>query len=151
MPPFEGVFMQIDTTRERTLTQLDHVRLTRLLAQSAAQQSGHTASTAQALHELLEWSHVVQSRAVDAEVVTMYSLLLLRERPSGEMRKLVVCYPHDADAAAGFISVLSPLGGSLLGLRVGEVARWRGPRGEEHSAEIVELLFQPEASGDYAT
>ena len=51
----------------------------------------------------------------------------------------------------GFISVLSPLGASLLGLRVGDVAQWRTPRGEERMARVVEVLFQPEASGDYTT
>jgi regulator of nucleoside diphosphate kinase len=47
--------------------------------------------------------------------------------------------------------VLSPLGGSLLGLRVGDVAQWHTPRGEERMVRVVEVLFQPEASGDYTT
>jgi regulator of nucleoside diphosphate kinase len=43
------------------------------------------------------------------------------------------------------IRLASPLGASLLGLRVGDVARWRTPDGREHAARVVALLFQPEA------
>jgi regulator of nucleoside diphosphate kinase len=37
----------------------------------------------------------------------------------------------------------------VLGLHVGATARWVAPGGEAGAAEIVALLFQPEASGDY--
>ena len=57
--------------------------------------------------------------------------------------------PQDAEPHLGFISVLSPVGASLLGLRVGSVARWQAPHGEECAAVVAAILFQPEASGDY--
>ena len=63
--------------------------------------------------------------------------------------KVTLCDPDDAEPSQGFISVLSPLGASLLGLRAGDVARWRTPVGQERMARIVDVLFQPEASGDY--
>ena len=59
--------------------------------------------------------------------------------------------PADAEPLAGFVSVLSPIGSALLGLRVGSVARWASPTGDEMAAEILAILFQPEASGDYTT
>ena len=34
-------------------------------------------------------------------------------------------------------------------LRVGEEARWRTPDGRDTRGEVVAILFQPEASGDY--
>ena len=64
---------------------------------------------------------------------------------------MTLCYPADTDPARGFISVLAPLGASLLGLREGDVAGWTSPLGEERQTRIVEILFQPEASGDYTT
>jgi regulator of nucleoside diphosphate kinase len=48
------------------------------------------------------------------------------------------------------VSVLSPVGSALLGLRVGSIARWSTPAGDEKAAEILAILFQPESSGDYA-
>ncbi len=48
------------------------------------------------------------------------------------------------------MSVLSPLGLSLLGLRTGSTARWNTPRGPR-TATLLAIAFQPEASGDYTT
>jgi regulator of nucleoside diphosphate kinase len=127
---------------ERTLTQIDYVRLTRLASASAAAESG-------AMQELLETSDLIASEQIPATVITMYSQVLLQGEPETAAYQVTLCYPADADPSKGFISVLSPLGGSLLGLRRGDVARWRGPSGREHTARIVALLFQPEASGDY--
>jgi pimeloyl-ACP methyl ester carboxylesterase len=59
--------------------------------------------------------------------------------------------PADAEPDAGFVSVLSPVGAALLGRRVGSRASWVTPDGRRHEAEIVAVLFQPEASGDYTT
>jgi len=87
---------------------------------------------------------------VPPDVVTMYSQVLLLDRASGERNKVTLCYPADAEPAEGFVSVLSPLGWSLLGLRAGQVARWSTPSGGERAAEVLAILFQPEASGDYS-
>lgn len=66
-------------------------------------------------------------------------------------RTLTICYPGDAEPTLGFISVLSPVGASLLGLSVGATAHWHTPTGDVCTAEVAALLFQPEASGDYTT
>jgi regulator of nucleoside diphosphate kinase len=69
----------------------------------------------------------------------------------GQRRTLVVCYPADADADAGRVSVLSPLGAALLGHRAGETVSWRTPDGREHLTRIEAVEYQPEASGDFVT
>ena len=81
----------------------------------------------------------------------MYSQVIVEDLASKKRQKLTLCYPNDAEPHQGFISVLSPVGASLLGQRVGAIARWRTPNGDGCAAEIVTLLFQPEASGDYTT
>jgi regulator of nucleoside diphosphate kinase len=63
---------------------------------------------------------------------------------------VTVCYPFDAEPERGFVSVLSPIGAALVGMRVGEVCRWC-VNGQERSAQVAAILFQPEASGDYTT
>ncbi len=132
--------METQLPVERTLTQIDHVRLRRLTTMSHA---------SEAVHAVLDSSDLVESAAVPATVVTMYTQVLLQVEADTAPYKLTLCYPDDAKPAEGFISVLSPLGASLLGLRVGDVARWRTPLGQERTARILEVLFQPEANGDY--
>lgn len=127
---------------ERMLTELDHARLLKLLEKTGPHP---------ALEALLESADVIRSREVPADIVTMNSQLTLVDARSGERRKLTLCYPQDAEPAAGFVSVLSPVGISLIGLRLGATASWTLPGGSQGLAWVEEILFQPEASGDYTT
>ena len=132
---------------ERTLTQIDHARLTRLMARAKA--DPRILPFLEGLDELLAYSELVEPARVPPDVVTMYSRILLSDPAGGAPGKFTVCYPEDAEPAQGFVSVLSPVGTGLLGLRVGDVAHWRGPGGLAQSARVTTMLFQPEASGDY--
>ena len=128
---------------ERTLTELDHVRLSSLLRR------GTPPPEAAPIADLIDGAALVPSREVAPDVVTMYSQVLLVHEPSGTRSKLTLCYPQDAEPESGFVSILSPVGAALLGQRVGSRVHWVTPLGERRKGEIVALLFQPEASGDY--
>ena len=130
---------------ERTLTELDHIRLSHLMRSEV--QSG---CDTKLIESILDSARLVSPRAIPPDIVTMYSQVLLAF-PGGRQKKMTVCYPQDAVPSDGFVSVLSPAGSSLLGLRTGDLARWRTPTGEEGTAELLAILFQPEASGDYTT
>lgn len=136
-------------TSERTLTELDQVRLTTLVHKH--DRGGPASPQTERIAQALDLADIVPSRQVPPDVVTMYSQVLLLDVATGQRSKLAVCYPQDAEPAAGFVSVLSPVGAGLLGLKVGSVFRWQTPTGEERQAQVLELLFQPEASGDYLT
>jgi regulator of nucleoside diphosphate kinase len=137
--------VDISVPIERTLTHHDHRRLSRLLAQ-------HTAGAeAEALQDLLETSELVATAALAPTVVSMNTRVLLEDAATGTRYPLTLCYPQDAHPAEGRISVLSPVGASLLGLRAGETARWRTPSGQEGAARIVAVLFQPSADGERAS
>ncbi|MBS0445583.1 MAG: GreA/GreB family elongation factor [Proteobacteria bacterium] len=135
-------------TLERTLTELDHARLLNLLRRDA--RGDGSLEQVRAIEDVLDASALVPSREVAPDVVTMYSRVLLQDARTGQRKTLTLCYPADAEPAAGFVSVLSPVGSALLGLRVGSSARWSTPAGGEKAAEVLAILFQPESSGDYA-
>lgn len=125
---------------ERTLTDLDFARLTKLLSQQLPP----------TLADLLASAEVMKSRAVNADVVTMYSRVEVVDAHTRRRQVLTICYPDDAEPAAGCISVLSPVGISLLGLKTGDIAKWLTPTGEECAAEVAAIQYQPEAAGDYS-
>lgn len=133
--------MSYPLTGERVLTELDHARLSKLSSVPAFN----------LLADLLSGADLVPSREVTADVVTMYSQVLVRERASGRSQRYTLCYPADAEPESGFISVLSPLGLALIGRRLGDSVDCFTPTGGWRTHEIVELAFQPEASGDYVT
>ncbi len=133
--------MHAEINGERTLTELDFARLNKL-------RDKHWPV---GLIAMDQFTDLVASTEVAPDVVTMYSQVEIVNLGSHYRHKLTLCYPRDAEPGTGFVSVLSPVGASLLGLRVGSVARWHTPHGDACSAEVVSMLFQPEASGDYVT
>jgi regulator of nucleoside diphosphate kinase len=125
---------------ERTLTELDFARLMLKGGQLPTE-----------LESCFEFPHLVASHAIARDVITMNSRVEILDPLSHRRQQLTICYPRDAEPTLGLISVLSPVGASLLGLRVGATAHWRTPTGELCTAQVTALLFQPEASGDYTT
>ena len=91
---------------------------------------------------------VVPPNAVDADTVTMNSRLCLRDLKSGNCWAVTLAYAADADLFGENLSVLSELGGSLLGARVGDVVQWETRRGPRR-VRIERILFQPEAAGEF--
>ena len=125
---------------ERELTELDYVRLRKLNASNGNRE----------LADVLANAEVIPGSQIDANVLTMNTRFELEELDTGERRVLTLKYPDDAQPADGSISVLSPLGCSLIGLRPGDTAQWHTPSGNK-SALVRAVLFQPEASGDYVS
>lgn len=133
--------MHTTLSGQRLLTELDFTRISKL----------NQGQLPEDLLENLNSADLVVSREVASDVVTMNSQVEIIHDGSGLRQKFTLCYPANADAGRGLISVLSPVGAALLGRRVGDTACWNMPQGEARSAKVVAILFQPEASGDYTT
>lgn len=136
-----------DPKTDRTLTELDLVRLKSLIQRH--RHAGVAPAQMDAIEDMLDQASVVPSTQVAPDLVTMRSRVVVKDLATAVLRTLTICYPPDADAPRGFVSALSPVGWSLIGLRIGEIARWSTPAGEPKEAEIVAIEFQPEASGEY--
>jgi regulator of nucleoside diphosphate kinase len=130
--------------RLRTLTELDHVRLRKLIERADDDR-------AEPLLEALDQSQLVPARDVAQDVVTMYTRVRVMDVDARREHVYTLCYPADAEPSDGFVSVLSPIGAALLGARLGERIEFARPDGRIARLELVEILFQPEASGDYTT
>lgn len=131
---------------ERILTELDHARIQGLMRRTAL-----SAAQKHAIDALLDVADIVSAREVPPDVVTMNSRLRLQEASEAMPRDITLCYPADARAEEGLVSLLSPMGASLLGHRVGGQAEWLTPTGAPRTARILALHFQPEAAGEYTT
>lgn len=125
---------------EPLIGELDHVRLSKLA-------HGRPGSE---LSSLLDAAEIVPTRSIPDRVVTLYTRAVVSNRDTDARHTLTLCYPQDADPASGFVSVLSPIGMALLGRYVGSTVTYTTPTGATHRLVIEELLFQPEASGDFS-
>jgi regulator of nucleoside diphosphate kinase len=126
-----------------TITEQDARRLSSLVSLYGDVETDAVAS----LQEELERAVVVPPSMVDSSVVTMSSRIACRDE-SGAIRELQVVYPRQADAAAGRISVLAPLGRALLGAAVGDLIEVAG-RGKTRTWAIEAIHYQPESAGDF--
>jgi regulator of nucleoside diphosphate kinase len=105
---------------------------------------------AERLDEELARAQVVAPHDVSRDVVTMNSEVVFEDTVSGAKRSVRLVYPEAADPARGWVSVLSPLGSALLGLRVQQEFDWILPHGKRR-VRVVSVPYQPEANGDFNT
>ena len=135
--------------RERKIfiTDTDRDRLEKLLLGTRVW-SSRDKEHLQALEEELDKAHIVGSRDIPGDVVTMRSQVRVKDMKSGTEMDLSVVFPYEADLEQGKISVLAPVGTALLGYRVGDTIEWKVPGGLRR-LKIERILYQPEAAGDY--
>jgi regulator of nucleoside diphosphate kinase len=123
------------------VSRLDCQRLEALLDSSAAD-----AIDTRALARELERALIVEPADMPPDVITMNSTARLSLGDAGE-RELTLVYPRDADGRADRVSILSPVGSAMLGLRVGDTIAWPAPGGAIE-LRVRAIAYQPEAAGD---
>lgn len=134
---------------ERTIyvTEFDLKRLSSLLnrAQSWSKKDKDYLTK---LEQELEWAQVVSPQDIPGDVVTMNSQARIRDMDSNEEMTFTLVFPAEADYERGRLSVIAPVGTALLGYRAGETVEWEVPGGVRR-LKIEQVLYQPEAAGDY--
>jgi regulator of nucleoside diphosphate kinase len=126
------------------LTSRDFERLEALLDSLPANAFPYKAS----LEAELERAEIVAPGEIPPNVVTMNSTVHFKIAESGEDFRLTLVYPKDAGGQSDRISVLAPIGSALLGLSVGEELEWPRPGGGTSTVRVVDVLYQPERSGE---
>ncbi len=130
------------------ITELDRQRLEKLieLAGERSRRANHLYLAR--LEEELERAETVSPAEVPADVITMRSRVRLRDLNTDEEMVYTLVFPSEANFDEGKISVLAPVGTAMLGYRVGDSIEWEVPSGRRR-LKVEELLYQPEAAGDY--
>lgn len=101
-------------------------------------QFAYEAAAADALSDLVVEARLVPDHELPADRVAMNSKVTYREEPDGLSRSVVLVHPIEADAAAGRISVLSPVGLALLGRGVGSLVDVDLPGGKRLTVRILD-------------
>lgn len=100
---------------------------------------GRDGATAERLAAELDRAVVVDPSRMPADAVTLESRVTFEEERSGAVREVTLVYPTSADASAGRISVLAPIGAALLGLRTGDRIEWPLPDGRTAKIRVREV------------
>lgn len=85
---------------------------------------------------------VVPADQVPSDVVRMHSRVIYVDESNGLSREVELSFPENADLKYGKISVLSPVGSALLGLREGQTIDWPFPNGQSRRLKVVSVIYQ---------
>ena len=99
------------------------------------------------LTEELERAELIAPAELEPGVVTMNSCGRIVDHDTGEIRTVTLVYPGEEDSLLGKVSILTPMGTALLGLREGVRMDWRTLDGRIKSISVLEVKDQPERHG----
>jgi regulator of nucleoside diphosphate kinase len=95
--------------------------------------------TAEMLAEELERARVIDHGQVPRNIVRMGSDVLFRDDTTREIRSITLVFPGEADIAQNRVSVLTPIGAALIGLRAGQSITWRTRNGEPKRLTVLKV------------
>jgi len=127
-----------------TVSWLDLDRLERILDRLPVAQ----VSARDALMSELDRAELVEPWDMPSDVVTMNSRVRFTFAGSDEEVTMTLSYPKDMHDSDQQLSVLTPVGTALLGLRIGSSITWQRPDGATFEATVRDIEYQPERSGE---
>jgi regulator of nucleoside diphosphate kinase len=87
----------------------------------------------------LDRASVVPAAELPPDTIGMRSDVEFRDNDSGRVQRVQLVFPNEADIAAGRISVLTPIGTALIGLRTGQTIAWTTRGGDVRSLTVLEV------------
>jgi regulator of nucleoside diphosphate kinase len=130
------------------ITEPDYQRLSGLI-EITRERNGVDREYLNKLEAELDRAEIVDPKHIPADVITMRSKVRLKDLVSGEANIYSLVFPTEADFSEGKISILAPIGTAILGYKLGDVIEWPVPSGLRR-LKVDQVLYQPEAAGDYA-
>jgi regulator of nucleoside diphosphate kinase len=103
--------------------------------------------TTQLLLEEIYRARIYPASKVPRDVVTMGAVVDFVDEARSASRSVQLVYPHEADTSTNRISILTPLGAGLIGMRTGNSILWPDRSGTERSLTIVSVT-QPKPDVD---
>ncbi len=129
------------------LTDYDYERLELLLDNMNRVPQNRRADLS-SLENDLATCQIVTSEEMPANIVTLHSTIRYLDLDSKKERVVTLVFPSNADFSKGRISIAAPLGAAILGRAAGDIVTWKVFEGSM-TIRIEEVLYQPEAAGDY--
>ncbi len=129
------------------LNKLDFLRIQKSIDDAKASRS-ITSEEAESLIKELNSADIVEPEEIPSDVVTMNSVVRISFLNTNKQIKFRIVYPKEANVTENKISIFSPIATALIGYKVGDELEWIVPAGLT-KIRIDQIIYQPEASGDY--
>ncbi len=129
------------------INKLDYARIKKCI-QDAKQFKSISNTEAEKLMKELDSAKIVDPKAIPSTVVTMNSIVKLSFLNNNKQVQFQIVYPEQANLKENKISIFSPIATALIGYQVNDEIEWIVPAGLTN-IRIDEIIYQPEAAGDY--
>ncbi|MDD2381569.1 MAG: nucleoside diphosphate kinase regulator [Mariniphaga sp.] len=130
------------------INRLDYARIKRCI-EDAKQIRSISSTEAEKLVVELDHAEIVKPELIPANVVTMNSIVKVSFLNNNKQIQFQIVYPEKANLKENKISIFSPIATALIGYKAGNEIEWIVPAGLT-KIRIDEIVYQPEASGDYS-
>lgn len=149
MKPFgtPNGFLMHNIMKKVTLTKNDYTRIYKAITDAKNSKTINSNEAEKLLSELSK-AEIVPSEKIDKDVVTMNSEVKLFFENTQKEQSFKIVYPQDANLKENKISIFSPIATALIGYKIGGEIEWIVPGGMT-KIKIVDLIYQPEAAGDF--
>ncbi|HET9617184.1 MAG TPA: nucleoside diphosphate kinase regulator [Pseudolabrys sp.] len=94
---------------------------------------------AEVLSGELDRAHVLAAGRRPQDIVSMNSEVVFRDDGSERVHRMTLVYPADADVCRNRLSVLTPVGAALIGVRAGESITWETPSGQLRKLTVLSV------------
>lgn len=133
--------------RQIAISAVDYARLEPMIRDAVASKSTPRELLC-VLKSKIDQARVLEPGDMPADVVTMNSLVHVRDLETEEVEAYTLVYPGFADTTKNLLSILTPVGTALLGLRRGDTIKWTSGLGLGR-LRVEQIEFQPESAGQY--
>ena len=130
-----------------TLTKNDYTRIYKAITDAKNSKTINSNEAEKLLSELSK-AEIVPSEKIYKDVVTMNSEVKLFFENTQKEQSFKIVYPQDSNLKENKISIFSPIATALIGYKIGDEIEWIVPGGMT-KIKIVDLIYQPEAAGDF--
>lgn len=90
------------------------------------------------LQDEIDRARIAPDGTLPADAVRMGSAVRYRT-DDGQTRDVTLVWPQEADIEAGRVSVLTPVGAALIGLRAGQSIAWTARNGARHTLTVLDV------------
>ena len=101
-----------------------------------------------ALEQELNRAILVDSDVIAPDVITIQSIVSLKDLRTGKVINYELVLPEDVDIDHNMISILSPLGCAIFGYRVNDIVELKTPEGLCR-LKVDKISYQPESSENF--
>ena len=127
------------------INRLDADRLQRLI--DAATEKDQM--VAELLQDELSHGEIVNPEEIPDIVVSMNSQIQFTDLTRNQQMVRTLVYPHSLGNTEDAISIMAPIGASLLGVKVGDTIDWPLPNQQATRLRVDAILWQPEREKQY--